>query len=818
LVEVVLPFKRSFHGIQFGVLGLVLLAAGLQSCSGNSVNITQRPVTVPPANIAGTVVQHAMVVLPPGTSLVPNTLTVKNALGVTTPHSDGSFSVTQFAGGPQFAFVTNPEGDAVLAGFIGPNDTTIDVESTIKVFIYWSAGFFTLPSPYREETVDAVASQPGFQTVVDAWTADLQSSDNPFLHAMGRANVVMAIQSFTQSLYSSTAAQSKLTHILREAGARRPGDVSVSPATARSGITTVNDPSGVHFVNTYRRLAQAFFDEDSYVNASGTRVSDSVPDAVPAVEIPAVSGINGVSGGPIEVGLSLLSGSTSYTPVTTGTVTLPQVAGAQSTRYNVTIVGAGAANPTVTLSPEQSAAQQSIVVEQLGEDYLVPLVASVAIPINSAAIDNYLAGGGNAQLASIASQVETIAPQLYPVADSGQVGDALVLGMNALAADQPLQTQLLQLVGDLISSTAGSAAAQAFQDGYSPLYALNVLSAVVISNDTAVASANIAASDQADVFVVDVGSPSPSPSPSASASPSASPAAPNLYIAEIATPALTVTASTANGNVAPSRTIAGSNTAISQDYGVAVDASGNSYVSDLRNPVITVYGPTANGNVAPIRTITGSNTGLSAPLGLAIDASGELLVANFSSQTVEVFAGGANGNATPVRTIAGSNTGLTQPYGITLDASGKLYVVNNGSQFGGTDSVTVYAAGASGNVAPLQTISGSNTGMTGGAVFDAVDSSGHIYVASTHANAVTVYAAGATGNVAPIAKITGASSTLSTPTGIAVDAAGTIYVDNDGTNSITVFAPGANGNVAPIRTIAGGSTGINGPQQMLLAR
>jgi len=811
-----LPFKRSFQGIPLAAAAFAVVACALQSCSGNSVNITQRPLVAPTAaNIAGTVVQHAMVVLPPGTSLVPSTLTVKNSLGATTPHSDGSFSVSQFAGGPQFAFVTNQQGDAILAGFIGPNDTTIDVESTIKIFTYWSAGFFTLPSPYREETYDAVASQPGFQTVVDAWTADLQSSDNPFLHAMGRANVAMAIQSFTQSLYSSTAAESKLTRILHEAAARRPSAVSVSPATALSGITTVNDTSGVHFVNTYRRLAQAFIDQDSYVNASGTRVSDYVPDAVPAVTIPAVSGINGVSGGPIEVGLSLLSGSASYAPVTTGSVTLPQVGGAQSTRYNVTIVGAGAANPAVTLSPEQSAAQQSIVVEQLGEDYLVPLVASVAIPINSTAIDNYLAGGGNAQLASIAAQVETIAPQLYPVADSGQVGDALVLGMNALAADSQLQTQLLQLVGDLISSTAGSAAAQAFQDGYSPLYALNVLSAVVISNDTAVASANITASDQADVFVVDVGTPAPSPSPSAS--PSSSPSALNLYVAEISSSSLTVTASNANGNAVPSRTIAGTNTAISQDYGVAVDASGNSYVSDLRNPVITVYGPGASGNVSPIRTITGSNTGLSGPLGLAVDGSGELLVSNFSAQTVGVFAAGANGNATPVRTIAGSNTGLGEPYGITLDASGKLYVVNNASQFGGTDSVTVYAAGASGNATPLQTIEGSNTGMTGGAVFAAVDSSGRIYVASTHANAVTVYAAGATGNVPPIATIAGSATTLSTPTGIAVDAAGNIYVDNDGTNSITVFAPGANGNVPPARTIAGSGTGISGPQQMLLA-
>jgi sugar lactone lactonase YvrE len=289
----------------------------------------------------------------------------------------------------------------------------------------------------------------------------------------------------------------------------------------------------------------------------------------------------------------------------------------------------------------------------------------------------------------------------------------------------------------------------------------------------------------------------------------------HLYVANIGNSTATVTALTANGNVPPIINIGGANTQISQIYGIAVDAAKNIYASDLRNPVLTVYGPGATGNVAPIRTITGANTGLSAPLGLAVDAAGELICSNFGAETVTVYAAGANGDATPVRTISGSNTALGNPYGIALDAAGKLYVVDNLSQFGGTDELTVYAAGANGNVAPLQNITGSNTGMNG-AVYDAVDAAGKIYVTSVTADAVTVYAAGATGNVAPIATISGANTGLVAPTGIAVDAAGNIYVGDENTNIVSVFAPGANGNVAPIRTIAGAATGLSAPLQMVV--
>ena len=180
--------------------------------------------------------------------------------------------------------------------------------------------------------------------------------------------------------------------------------------------------------------------------------------------------------------------------------------------------------------------------EQLGQDYLVPLVASITIPIDSTQIDAYLnspqSGGA---LGQIAAAVDQLAPQVYPVANGGDISGALNLAMNAISGNPPVQTQLLTLAGSLVSAVGGQAASQAFQNGFSPLYALNVLSTFLLSSDTALASANIAASNAADVFVVDVAgfTPSPSPSPASSPSPSPSPSA-----SATVTPAPSPTAST----------------------------------------------------------------------------------------------------------------------------------------------------------------------------------------------------------------------------------------------------------------------------------
>jgi hypothetical protein len=84
-----------------------------------------------------------------------------------------------------------------------------------------------------------------------------------------------------------------------------------------------------------------------------------------------------------------------------------------------------------------------------------------------------------------------------------------------------------------------------------------------------------------------------------------------------------------------------------------------------------------------------------------------------------------------------------------------------------------------------------------------------LYVANGGSNSITVYHASASGNTAPIATIAGSNTQLNSPVQLSEDADGNLYVANQGASSILVFAHGANGNVSPIRVIAGPLTGLS---------
>jgi hypothetical protein len=261
-----------------------------------------------------------------------------------------------------------------------------------------------------------------------------------------------------------------------------------------------------------------------------------------------------------------------------------------------------------------------------------------------------------------------------------------------------------------------------------------------------------------------------------------------------------------DGHSSPYNTIAGSKTGISDPFGIALDGSGNIYIGD--KAAIDVFGANAIGNVSPKAIITGSNTGLKNVAGLALDAAGNMYASTGSA--IRVFAAGATGNARPKAVIAGSNTGFgaAGAGNVSVDGSGSIYV-----SLPGSNAIEIFAPGATGNVSPVATISGAKTHLAyPGQV--AFDGSGKLYVpnrvpvAGSDTGSVTVYAAGATGDVSPVATIQGTKTGFLDPTGVTLGNGGNLYVansDQGASSSITVYAPGANGNVSPIETIQTGS-------------
>ena len=277
-----------------------------------------------------------------------------------------------------------------------------------------------------------------------------------------------------------------------------------------------------------------------------------------------------------------------------------------------------------------------------------------------------------------------------------------------------------------------------------------------------------------------------------------------VYVTNPALNVVTAYSQGGSGNIAPFAALSGSNTKLSEPFGVAIGSSNlKIYVANRLNNTVSVFPAGASGNMAPAALIT---CHLSSPIAIAADAFGNVYVANYTGNSVVVFAASANGCATPIQTIAGSNTGLSHPIGIAVRDS-KIFVANQG-----TWSVTVFHISDSGNVTPRQLIQGPHTGLflPGGL---ALDTHANLYV-TNNANdnqlagvdSVTVYRGDANGNEAPIRRIIGLSTGLRDPRGIGVSEAGNVYVGNFDTSTVTVYGPTANGNAAPIQTISGTNT------------
>ena len=98
---------------------------------------------------------------------------------------------------------------------------------------------------------------------------------------------------------------------------------------------------------------------------------------------------------------------------------------------------------------------------------------------------------------------------------------------------------------------------------------------------------------------------------------------------------------------------------------------------------------------------------MNCPTGIAVDAErGEVYVTNDTTDSILVFDAEASGNVAPKRVLKGPRTGLKNPTGLALDLkNNELWVAN----FGG-HTATAYRLNASGDVAPLRTIRAATDG------------------------------------------------------------------------------------------------------------
>jgi hypothetical protein len=136
-----------------------------------------------------------------------------------------------------------------------------------------------------------------------------------------------------------------------------------------------------------------------------------------------------------------------------------------------------------------------------------------------------------------------------------------------------------------------------------------------------------------------------------------------------------------------------------------------------------------------------------------------------------------------------------------IDPAGQLRV----STANGT--VNTYAAGATGNVAPLSRVTEGTLANPQGLNFDPA---GDLVLANAGSGRVESFAASAAGRATPLSVLAG-SPALQAPAGLDLDEPGDIFVADTATNRVLEFAPGASGAAAPLTSIVGPDTGLSSP-------
>jgi hypothetical protein len=191
--------------------------------------------------------------------------------------------------------------------------------------------------------------------------------------------------------------------------------------------------------------------------------------------------------------------------------------------------------------------------------------------------------------------------------------------------------------------------------------------------------------------------------------------------------------------------------------GIALDLVHNEIFVTDSSAAVYAYDRTAKDNDAPKRTISGGNTGLSVPAGIAVDLTdNEIFVADLAS--VLVYNRTDDGNVAPQRTIAGANTGVSSPTGIAIDvAENEIFV-------SGVWDVKVFDRLA-GNTAPKRTISGGGISHLFGASLDTVNN--ELFVVFDGFATVNVYPKATTTSTS-LRRIAGATTGLNVPRGICV--------------------------------------------------
>ena len=504
----------------------LIIAAAIAGCGGGgdkgsndspSGNSPEAPAGVA---ILQTTTMHAIVKLPGGVSggLTTDKLTVLTSLGSATPDASGAVTLPVYEGNDtQLAVVMSPAGTPMMLGWLDNDHSTLSALTTADVLAYFAlSGGTPLTKADFHAFVTTIATAPGIAT----FETTLQSllAANPEYLASPNMDVAHALSDFVQPLLAAARPAA-----VRKAMATQPVLIGADLGT-QSGLTFNSIlPSNGYLQNTYRRRAFAYVDRVSFTKDG---VETAAAAAVTNFEVPPVSGVNGGVFGTVNDIVNAYYGlqQTAYGPVAVPDATtgfpLALVDGSDSTKFQITVVGAGAFDGVkANLTDVQSAQLTEVALRSFANDLLVPFMANAVL--GSGAIDFTSGVGAEAakkaflvdMAGSIVTDLVAVAPTVPGLVDQIRKGE-WQQAMQTLAASNALRTFLknafdsankavVAAYPDTTNKLLGdSSKAVDFFKGFDAV--VNATGGVLQLIDAAAFSTNFAQSNQADQWTVTV--------------------------------------------------------------------------------------------------------------------------------------------------------------------------------------------------------------------------------------------------------------------------------------------------------------------------
>lgn len=338
--------------------------------------------------------------------------------------SDGSVPVAIFNEGPQYAEVTNAQGEVALMGFVSPTSPGLSARSTARALVYLAVAGGWMKEAGRLTVLEQIPTLAGFDALEAAVSAQVAADgaldlDDPEF-------------------------QTALSNVVMPAIAK--GRSVIAEPTSGSGLsldTTVDDKLTVQ--NVYLRRVSLFLRRTGYKAADG-QVVDEDNTQWTKLEMPQVARYGGITG-TID---GYIKGEVAYSPVTsTPALDIPRLpADARETYYQLNAVGPGwTGGPSEDALPLSHKDElRTLELKTIFLDGFLVLLANVALPLKGDQVDEYLQfAAANGVITDIISNLRTTVPQVGELCGQGEYYAAF----KALATSAYTSNTILPLVGQM---------------------------------------------------------------------------------------------------------------------------------------------------------------------------------------------------------------------------------------------------------------------------------------------------------------------------------------------------------------------------------